>query len=154
MQLTGTVQRVSEKQLPSGLYHSFMLDDAWYRTGKIKAKGIEAGYKVQFDFTEDKYGKQVDIKSIKFKAGEAPPATNSGSKKAVGRDDFWSNKEVRDIEDHEQGYILAELVRYLRHEASGVTLLTKMGAGWKETSRYCRAISWRVAAESALAAGS
>ena len=42
------------------------------------------------------------------------------------------SKDVRDIEDHEQGYILDELVRYLRHEASGVTLLTKMGAGWKE----------------------
>lgn len=36
------------------------------------------------------------------------------------------------IEDSEQAYILNELVRYLDHESSGITPLTKMPASWKE----------------------
>lgn len=40
-----------------------------------------------------------------------------------------ANKE---IDDPEQAYILSELVRYLDHESSGVTPLTKMPSKWKD----------------------
>lgn len=40
--------------------------------------------------------------------------------------------DSKELDDPEQAYILDELVRYLRHDASGVTLLTKMGSGWKD----------------------
>jgi len=40
--------------------------------------------------------------------------------------------ENKEVDDTEQGYILNELVRYLQHDASGVTSLTKMAAGWKD----------------------
>ena len=40
--------------------------------------------------------------------------------------------ENKQIEDTEQGYILNELVRYLQHDASGVTALTRMASGWKD----------------------
>lgn len=40
--------------------------------------------------------------------------------------------ENKEIDDTEQGYILSELVRYLQHDASGVTALTRMAAGWKD----------------------
>jgi len=40
--------------------------------------------------------------------------------------------EGKRVEDPEQAYILSELIRYLQHDASGVSGLTKMGAGWKE----------------------
>ena len=39
------------------------------------------------------------------------------------------NKEVN---DPEQAYILSELVRYLRHDFSGVSSLTKMHRSWKD----------------------
>ena len=40
--------------------------------------------------------------------------------------------ENKEVEDPEQAYILSELVRYLRNDASGVDSLTKMGSGWTE----------------------
>ena len=40
--------------------------------------------------------------------------------------------ENKEMDDTEQGYILNELVRYLQHDASGVTSLTRMASGWKE----------------------
>ena len=36
------------------------------------------------------------------------------------------------VEDPEQAYILSELVRYLDHESSGITSLTRMPTQWKE----------------------
>ncbi|PHS73780.1 MAG: hypothetical protein COB22_00825 [Cycloclasticus sp.] len=40
----------------------------------------------------------------------------------------------KNIEDPEQSYILSELVRYLDHDSSGVTSLTRMPSEWKELS--------------------
>lgn len=40
-----------------------------------------------------------------------------------------------DIHDNEQAYILNELVRYLNHDYSGVTIFTRMHADW---SKVCR----------------
>lgn len=45
--------------------------------------------------------------------------------------------ESKSVEDKEQGYILSELVRYMQHDASGITSLAKMGSGWKDV---CTAI--------------
>lgn len=39
---------------------------------------------------------------------------------------------TKEVEDPEQAYILSELVRYLDHDSSGITSLTKMPALWKE----------------------
>jgi hypothetical protein len=39
---------------------------------------------------------------------------------------------AKGIEDPEQAYILSELVRYLSHDNSGITSLTKMPAKWKD----------------------
>lgn len=38
----------------------------------------------------------------------------------------------KSVEDSEQAYILSELVRYLDHDSSGVSSLTKMPGQWKE----------------------
>jgi hypothetical protein len=40
--------------------------------------------------------------------------------------------ENKQVQDPEQAYILKELVRYLEHEASGVSALGQMGPGWKQ----------------------
>lgn len=97
--VTGTVDRVSSKKLASGVYYSFCVDDEWYRTNRTRPP-FEEGYQVQFVFNEDKYGKQVDMDSIKFKEGEAPPKGSGGKSSGGGisRDQYWSNKEVRDID--------------------------------------------------------
>lgn len=39
----------------------------------------------------------------------------------------------REVDDPEQAFILDELIRYLQHPKSGVSLLTEMGPGWKTT---------------------
>lgn len=39
---------------------------------------------------------------------------------------------MRGVDDPEQAYILSELVRYLDHESSGITSLTKMPTLWKD----------------------
>lgn len=39
---------------------------------------------------------------------------------------------TKEVEDPEQAYILSELVRYLDHDSSGITSLTRMPALWKE----------------------
>jgi len=38
----------------------------------------------------------------------------------------------KSVDDPEQAYILSELVRYLDHDSSGVSSLTKMSSEWKE----------------------
>lgn len=81
-QVTGTVERVNYKDLASGRYWSFLVADEWYRTNKTKPP-FEAGYKVKFDFEENQYGKQVNMDSVKFKEGEAPPKSSGGG----GRND-------------------------------------------------------------------
>ena len=81
-EVTGTVERVASKKLPSGMYYSFLMNDEWYRTGRTKTP-VEAGYKVRFSFTDGQYGKQVDTDSLKFKEGEAP-AQSSGKSGGEG----------------------------------------------------------------------
>ena len=39
---------------------------------------------------------------------------------------------TKEIEDPEQAYILSELVRYLDHDSSGITSLSRMPAPWKD----------------------
>lgn len=97
-QETGTVLAVSSKQLQSGTYYSFNVNDVWYRTGKKRAP-VEKGYKVRFNYTEDKYGKQVDLTSVQFKEGEAPKSTGkSYNAGGAGKDSYWADKEKRDVD--------------------------------------------------------
>lgn len=107
-EVIGVVARVTDKVLPSGTYWSFVLDGdpQWYRTGRDKPK-FEAGYKVKFNATEDKYGTHCDLKTVQFKEGEAPPAA-APAKAAGGKSDFqlrtayWDAKELRDIENQKR----------------------------------------------------
>jgi hypothetical protein len=106
-QIIGEVAAASSKQLPSGTYYSFCVDDVWYRTGR-EDSGVQKGYRVKFDFTEDKYGKHAE--NIQFKAGEAPPAKSYGGGKkssydpqeAKRREKYWAEKELRDIENQKR----------------------------------------------------
>jgi hypothetical protein len=107
-EVIGVVARVTDKVLPSGTYWSFVLDGdpQWYRTGRDKPK-FEAGYKVKFNATEDKYGTHCDLKTVEFREGEAPPAA-APAKAAGGKSDYqlrtayWDAKELRDIENQKR----------------------------------------------------
>lgn len=107
-EVVGQVQVVSSKVLSSGTYHSFCVDDTWYRTGNTPVQGLEKGYTIKFTFTKDQWGNQVDMASINFKEGEAPPPEakkaytkksggNSFQEEKVLREKYWNDKEVRDI---------------------------------------------------------
>ena len=107
---TGMVAAVSHKQLASGTYHSFCVDDTWFRTGKVDVN-VDKGYKVKFNYETDSYGNQVDVASLKFKEGEAPPPQPKkawGGKKGGGASDYakkekyWQDKELRDIDNQKR----------------------------------------------------
>ena len=112
-EVIGQIAAVSSKQLPSGLYHSFCVDDVWYRTGR-DFTNVAKGYKVKFNFEENQYGMQVDVPSLKFKEGEAPPPQTNGAKapyqkksgydptEAKRREKYWADKEARDIENQKR----------------------------------------------------
>ncbi len=99
-EVVGVVQAISAKQLASGLYHSFVMDEVWYRTGKNKVEGIEKGNRVKFEFDEDKYGKHLIEATFDFKVGEAPEPAAKKSYNAAPKNntEFWAAKELRDID--------------------------------------------------------
>jgi hypothetical protein len=43
--------------------------------------------------------------------------------------------EHKQVDDPEQAFILDELIQYLRHPRSGVSLMTEVGPGWKRISQ-------------------
>lgn len=94
----GVVEQVASKVLSSGKYYSFKIGNDWYRTNKTKPP-FEAGYKVKFEFETNKYGNQVDIDSITFKAGEAP---KKEVKAGRSQSEYWEQKEIRDIDNQKR----------------------------------------------------
>lgn len=101
-EVIGVIEQVGSREAKNGkMMYSFRIGDDWYRTGFNKVTGTEPGYKVKFNYSEDKYGKHVD--HVEFKPGEAPPAPakgsyNRGGGGAASKDKYWADKEARDIE--------------------------------------------------------
>lgn len=89
--IVGDVAVATEKELKSGTYYSFCVDDEWYRTGK-KNSGVLKGNRVKFNYTEDKYGKHVDLPSLQIKEGEVS-ATPKATEKS-GKTD-WAAKDKK-----------------------------------------------------------
>lgn len=87
MQAQGFVEVVSAKnesaagkRFRSPLY-SFKINEDWFNCG-FDNPNISKGDSIEFSFTEDKFGKNVDVKSIQ-KSTSAPVATSSGKARAV-----------------------------------------------------------------------
>ena len=102
----GLVAAVSSKALDSGTYYSFCIDDIWYRTGRDPIP-FEKGHTVKFEFEENKYGKQVDLSSLKVKEGKTTvtrSASNAGAKKSdyQQKEQYWKDKDLRDIATQKQ----------------------------------------------------
>lgn len=142
----GYVERISQKEVQTrrgaSLTYSFLLDDSkWYRTNFTKPE-FGAGDFVQFEYSEGKYGNDVDMDSLEVtETGEKPkpqpkkspdrPAFNkpAGAKTAgtqVGgnKDAYWEAKEKRDIEKD-------IVIRYLSSRNAAIAfveMLVKAGA--------------------------
>ena len=104
----GVVGRTFSKDFGSGkLYHSFVLkgQDGFFGTGYRKA--VEEGKSYEFEVSIDAKGrKNVDLSTLRpWENGEAIQAaparafkTYSGGAKAdAGKDEYWKNKELRDV---------------------------------------------------------
>lgn len=93
--IVGTVAAMSAKELSSGTYYSVCVKtdsgDLWFRTGKKQAP-CQKGNRVKFSFTEDKYGKHMDLASLQSKEGEAVETKAAG--KAAGKTD-WDAKDKK-----------------------------------------------------------
>ena len=97
----GLVAAVSSKALDSGTYYSFCIDDIWYRTGRDPVP-FEKGNTVKFLFEENKYGKQVDLATLKVKEGKTVTRGGGSSNERKSdyqqKEEYWKNKDIRDIE--------------------------------------------------------
>lgn len=108
----GVVQRTFEKPFPDGkVLHSFTLkgQDGFFGTGYRKA-AIEVGKAYEFEYEIDPKGrKNVNLSTVRpWESGEtiqaAPaasfrPAYQRMAKADGGKDDYWRNKELRDVQN-------------------------------------------------------
>jgi len=97
-QQTGRVGWVGSKKLSGRNYFSFNLvgvKDMFFRTGTVDT-GVVKGDEVSFEYVEDKWGLQVDVKSI-VKAS-APAATQNAPDvgKVATKDNYWDKKAQDD----------------------------------------------------------
>lgn len=80
----GQIGNVSRKELSSGVFYSFVIDDVWYRTGKTNT-GVSKGDIVKFEYEVKTFNNRdsnnVVLASLKTKKG-APPQTHQGGKSA------------------------------------------------------------------------
>lgn len=120
-QVTGVVEKITSKQLSSGTYYSFVMDDAeWYRTNKDKPPFVE-GSTVTFTFDDGRYGKQVDLPSIVVAEGapkETPKAKKSFSG-GGGKDQYWTDREARDLDTQKR----------ISYQAAANTAIALVGLG-------------------------
>lgn len=103
---SGVVGRVSEKPWNGKTFYSFTLNgqDGWYNTGMKKPP--TTGTSVSFTANPNAKGYlEVDYHSIKkLEDGAAGPAqgvatVSRSSGNGIGKDDYWSRKEERDLKN-------------------------------------------------------
>lgn len=100
--LIGVVKWAGGKDIKGRTYFSFNLVDidGFFRCGTNDPK-VSAGDTVSFAYEIDpKWGNQVDTKSIEV-VDSAPTTTTktpAAGGKAVGRDEYWANKEAADVD--------------------------------------------------------
>lgn len=107
MKFSGKVTYVNENNFNGKLLHSFKLagTEGYFGTGESKT-GVHKGASVSFEAKEGKPGSfTVDTKTLEVVEGDIAPtvvyAKKQGSvayaSKAKSKDDFWENKEARDV---------------------------------------------------------
>lgn len=105
MNAKGYVTLVSNRPFNGTMLYSFRVstEDKYFRTGSIDPN-ISKNDFIQFDYVEKNGNYSVVLPSLKHVAREesspAPSASGgTGSARGVvGRDDYWANKEARDVE--------------------------------------------------------
>jgi len=93
-QQTGRVGWVGSKKLSGRMYYSFNLigvKDMFFRTGTVDT-GLVKGDQVSFEYSEDNYGLQVDVKTVV--KDSAPSATQNAPPVAgvATKDNYWEKK--------------------------------------------------------------
>ena len=111
MAVRGVVQRTFQRDFDGKILYSFTLkgQDGFFGTGTKKAP-VEVGKSYEFEVDVDGRGrKTVNLATIKpWESGEAIQSPNvssfaarsryaGGASKDQGKDDYWRNKEARDL---------------------------------------------------------
>lgn len=83
----------------NGGFYGVKIGNDWYSFGK-KKPAFDKGAVVSFEFTTNDRGyKNAVESSLEIGGGGAPaPQTRTAKATGTGREDYWANKEVRDIE--------------------------------------------------------
>ena len=111
-EVTGVIDKVSEKGWKNKTLYSFVVDDVWYRTGEADPTEFEKA-KVTFVFKKDRNGnKVVDVDDIEVveEAPEDKPSQSSAKQDGlytqyVGSGDkanYWLNREARELDGNFQ----------------------------------------------------
>lgn len=101
----GVVKWMGGKTIKGRTYYSFNLVDVdgFFRCGQDEPQ-IKKGDMISFSYETDQWGDQVDKKSIvvldevKEEVKAAAPVKKQSGGTAVGRDDYWANKEAADVD--------------------------------------------------------
>lgn len=101
IKMKGKLEKVIAKKLSNGFIHSVKIDDVWYGAG-FKRPAAQEGEYVEFEwYTNDKGYATIkgEITVIKQQQSEAraPVRQAPGSAGGLTKDQYWENKEARDV---------------------------------------------------------
>jgi hypothetical protein len=101
--MKGKLEKVIAKKLSNGFIHSVKIDDVWYGAG-FKRPAAQEGEYVEFEwYTNDKgYATikgEITVINRPATAAQQAPARQApgGVGGAVTKDQYWENKEARDV---------------------------------------------------------
>lgn len=91
---TGVVKKIDSRTGAYGTMYNVQVDNQWYGFGKYAPK-FKEGDTISFESTQKGNFKNIDPKTVEL--ATAAPKAASVSSPAVGKDDYWKDKEQRDI---------------------------------------------------------
>ena len=94
-QYTGEIKKVFTK---AGRWSLLMEDDNWYGLGYKEPKGVTDGSQARFQFEMNGQYRNIVEGSLEAKAGTATSKAKSGGSSYAQKEQYWADKETRDIE--------------------------------------------------------
>ena len=101
--MTGILDEIVTRQPKPGFtVYDLVVDGMKFGHGPVKVSGVSKGDRIQFEVEQRGQFKNVKPGTLKLWEGRGDPEPNvvriAQSASPVSRDDYWKQKEVRDIE--------------------------------------------------------
>ena len=93
-----SIKEVETKRGKSKVY-DFKVGDNWYKAGFTDPQ-LNKGDNIEFEYTETKYGNEIDVASItevkEEKKAKTPVAASTPVKAVGNKNDYWEERAVKD----------------------------------------------------------